>query len=141
VPTIGHHSALHHTTAYHPQANGMVERAHRQIKDALRSRQAENCWPEHLPWVLLGLRALPKDDSAVSMVELTYGSPLVLPGQFLRQDSDLVTAVEPPPQQQQPPLPTRKLSYAQAAARSPPALMAAEYVYICRGGVVPPLAP
>ena len=27
---------LHHlTTAYHPQANGMVERSHRQLKDAL----------------------------------------------------------------------------------------------------------
>ncbi len=26
----------HITTAYHPQSNGMVERAHRQIKDALR---------------------------------------------------------------------------------------------------------
>jgi RNase H-like domain found in reverse transcriptase/Integrase core domain/Integrase zinc binding domain len=107
-----------YTTAYHPQANGMVERAHRQIKDALRSRQAGNCWPEHLPWVLLGLRASPKDDSALSSAELVYGSPLVLPGQFPRQDSNLVTAVEPPPQQQ-PPLPTRKLSYAQAAARTP----------------------
>jgi transposase InsO family protein len=28
------------TTAYHPQANGMVERAHRQLKDALRARLA-----------------------------------------------------------------------------------------------------
>jgi hypothetical protein len=33
-----------YTTAYHPQANGMVERAHRQIKDALRSRQAGSSW-------------------------------------------------------------------------------------------------
>jgi transposase InsO family protein len=98
-----------YTTAYHPQANGMVERAHRQIKDALRSRQAGNGWPEHLPWVLLGLRASPKDDSAISSAELAYGSPLVLPGQIPHQSSDLVTAVEPPPQQQ-PPLLTRKLS-------------------------------
>ncbi len=28
------------TTAYHPQANGLVERAHRQLKDALRARGA-----------------------------------------------------------------------------------------------------
>ncbi len=52
------------TTAYHPQANGMLERAHRQLKDALRSRLAGDRWPDHLPWVLLGLRAAPKDTRA-----------------------------------------------------------------------------
>ena len=30
----------HLTTAYHPQANGMVEQAHCQLKDALRTRTA-----------------------------------------------------------------------------------------------------
>jgi hypothetical protein len=38
--------------------NGMVERAHRKLKDDLRSRLAGERWPEqckHLPWVLLGL--------------------------------------------------------------------------------------
>jgi transposase InsO family protein len=54
------------TTAYHPQANGMVERAHRQLKDVLKARLAGPQWPEHLPWALLGLRAAPKEDSAVS---------------------------------------------------------------------------
>ncbi len=58
------------TTAYHPQSNGLVERTHRQIKDALRARLAGNRWPEHLPWVLFGLRAAPKEDSAVSSAEL-----------------------------------------------------------------------
>ncbi len=47
------------TTAYHPQSNGMIERAHRQLKDALRSRLAGEKWVSHLPWVLLGLRAVP----------------------------------------------------------------------------------
>jgi hypothetical protein len=51
------------TTAYHPQANGLVERTHRQLKDALRARQAGVDWPAHLPWVLLGLRAAPKEVS------------------------------------------------------------------------------
>ncbi len=30
------------TTAFHPCSNGMVERCHRQLKDALRARSAAN---------------------------------------------------------------------------------------------------
>ena len=45
------------TTAYHPQANGMVERLHRRLKDALQARGAAATWPTDLPWVLLGLRS------------------------------------------------------------------------------------
>jgi transposase InsO family protein len=75
--------AYHQTSAYHPQANGLVEHFHRQLKDALRARLCGLDWAEHLPWVLLGLRAAPKEDSAVSSAELVLGSQLVLPGQFL----------------------------------------------------------
>jgi len=46
----------HLTTAYHPQSKGMVERAHRTLKDALRARLAGGDWLAHLPYVLLGLR-------------------------------------------------------------------------------------
>jgi hypothetical protein len=71
------------TTAYHLQSNGMVELVHRQLKDALGARGAGPAWHSHLPWVLLGLRAAPKEDSAVSSAELVTGTPLVLPGQLL----------------------------------------------------------
>ncbi len=47
------------TMAYHPQANGLMERAHRQLKDALCARGAGSDWPSHLPWVLLGLHPRP----------------------------------------------------------------------------------
>jgi hypothetical protein len=35
------------TTAYHPQSNGLVERFHRQLKGALRSRAAAAHWHDH----------------------------------------------------------------------------------------------
>jgi transposase InsO family protein len=73
----------HMTTAYHPASNGLVERAHRQLKDSLRACLAGNDWPAYLPWILLGLRAAPKEDSRVSSAELVLGSPLTLPGEFL----------------------------------------------------------
>ncbi len=47
-------------------------------------------WIRHLPWVLLGLCAAPREDSGISAAELVYGCPLSLPGQFL-------SAAEPPP--------------------------------------------
>ena len=37
------------TTAYHPQRNGMIEQAHWQLKDSLRSRLAGVNRPQHLP--------------------------------------------------------------------------------------------
>ncbi len=60
---------LINTTAYLPQSNGMVERCHGQLKAALRARLASTEWPEHLPWVLHGLRTAPKEDSAISSAE------------------------------------------------------------------------
>jgi cleavage and polyadenylation specificity factor subunit 1 len=129
------------TTAFHPQSNGMVERAHRQLKDALRARAAGHDWPSHLLWVLLGLRTAPKEDSNISSAELCLGAPLTLPGEF-------IAGPEPPPQEfvdslrAAPPLPSmRPRSYAQVAAAPPASLLTAEFVYIRRGGTVPSLQP
>ncbi|XP_064486083.1 uncharacterized protein LOC135398628 [Ornithodoros turicata] len=71
------------TTAYHPAANGMVERLHRQLKAALCSQPEPTNWVDHLPWVLLGLRSSPKQDLKCSSATLVFGSPLCLPGDFL----------------------------------------------------------
>ena len=130
------------TIAYHPQANGMVEHSHRQLKNALRARLAASDWPDHLPWVLLGLRSAPKEDSGVSSAELVFGQPLSLPGQF-------VDAAEPPAaaflQEMRvsvvPPPVTRPLTYAQVVSKPSPGLATAEFVYVRRGGSGPPLAP
>jgi cleavage and polyadenylation specificity factor subunit 1 len=68
------------TTAFHPQANGAVERFHRRLKDALCARLAGADWAAHLPWVMLGIRAAPREDSGISAAELVFGAPLSLPG-------------------------------------------------------------
>jgi hypothetical protein len=128
------------TTAYHPQSNGMMERTHGQLKTALRARLAGLRWPEHLPWVLLGLRTAPKEDSGVSAAELVYAAALALPAEFL-------SAAEPPTTEflqklQQVEIPaTRPLSYAEVAAKPPAALLQASHVYVRRGGALPPQAP
>jgi hypothetical protein len=36
------------TTAYHSEANGMVERMHRRLKDALRTRATSGTWLQNL---------------------------------------------------------------------------------------------
>ncbi|CAK1591628.1 unnamed protein product [Parnassius mnemosyne] len=75
-------SVTHHTTtSYHPAANGLVERLHRQLKTAITCHSSSN-WVEVLPWVLLGIRSAWKEDLQSSAAELVYGEPLRLPGQF-----------------------------------------------------------
>ena len=60
----------------------MVERFHWQLKAALCARCSGADWLEHLPWVMLGLRAAPKEEAGVSTAEATYGHSLVLPSQL-----------------------------------------------------------
>jgi hypothetical protein len=119
------------TTAYYLQSNGLVERTHRQIKEALRARLAGNKWPENLPWVLFGLRA--------ASAELVFGTPLTLPGQLLtRQETPMEDVVEALQSAQ--PLATRPLTYAETAFGLQ-SLQRAEFVYMRKGGVVLPLSP
>uniref|UniRef100_A0A1X7UQQ4 Integrase catalytic domain-containing protein n=1 Tax=Amphimedon queenslandica TaxID=400682 RepID=A0A1X7UQQ4_AMPQE len=41
------------TTSHHPQANGMVERFHRQLKTALKAKMCTPSWTDNLPLILL----------------------------------------------------------------------------------------
>ena len=70
------------TKAYHPQANGMVERIHRTLKAALCTRGGAAAWKVHLPWVLLGMHATTREESGVSVAEATLQQQLVVTGQL-----------------------------------------------------------
>jgi len=131
----------HLTTAFHSQSNGMEERVHHQIKDALGACTASDDWPNHLPWVLLGIRTAPKDNSGLSSAELLYGAPLSLPGQLpIAAEAPPLTfnTVLPPELRLIPPL---NHSYPEAATATPHSLLSADYVFISRGSVSPPLPP
>ncbi|UYV62287.1 hypothetical protein LAZ67_2000001 [Cordylochernes scorpioides] len=72
---------LRHSTAYHPQCNGKIERLHRTIKTAIRAHNSIK-WTETLPTVLLGLRAAINKDNNHSLSQMVYGKTIRLPGEF-----------------------------------------------------------
>ena len=45
-------------------------------------------WIDELPWVLLGIRTVPKEDLECSSAEMVYGSQLTVPGDFLPRGQD-----------------------------------------------------
>lgn len=71
------------SSPYHPQCNGIIERWHRSMKQALTARVTNNTsWCNELPTVLLGLRAVGRSDNNVSPAEYMYGQTIRLPGDF-----------------------------------------------------------
>merc|ERR1712035_299109 len=72
----------HHTTAYHPEAKGMVERWHRSLKASLMATCSSDQRARQLPWVLLGLRTAPKHDDPASPSQRVFGQALAVPGEF-----------------------------------------------------------
>ena len=70
------------TTAYHPIANGMMERFHRQLKSSLKASPHPERWTNMLNLALLGIRTTLKEDLKFTTAELVYGTSLRLPGEF-----------------------------------------------------------
>jgi transposase InsO family protein len=136
--------ATAHTTAYHPQANGMVERLHRQLKAAIKARTTGPNWMDELPFVLLGVRSAWREDPDCSPADLVYGSSLRLPGEFFRHidarslqpseafarklQQDMRQALPPPP-----------AHHSARASQVPANLSATGYVYVRKDRVRGPL--
>ena len=113
------------TTAYQLQSNSMVERFHWQLKAALHARCSGGDWQEHLPWVLLGLHAAPKEEAGVSSAEAMYCHSMVLPSQL-----------QPPPRAPQAPpakvdIPGTVKPAKEAEKAREVGVQEASHVYVC----------
>ena len=75
---------LHRTTAYHPQANGIIERLHRQLKASLKARLTGPDWMDEISLVLLGLRSVLKRTSDVFLLSLSIAQLSAYQGNFLK---------------------------------------------------------
>ena len=81
-----------HSTAYHPLAQGLVERLNRSLKASLRAYEEPFQWYHNLPWVLLALRNSPKQDlHFLSPANFVFSGPVRLPGEFFAPETDAPT--------------------------------------------------
>ena len=118
----------------------MIERFHRSLKSSLRARLAGSEWVNHLPLVMLGLRASPKDNSGFSPAKAVYSSVLSLPDEFLEHSEippeiflsrveQAILGFSGPPRHHVVPQPL------------PQALLDAEFVFVQDDASKPPLSP
>lgn len=80
-------------TAYHPQANRMIERFHRTLKTSLKCKNNMN-WSHELPLILLGLRSTVKEDINATPAGMLNGKTLRLPYDFFIESKSLTNEVE-----------------------------------------------
>ena len=74
---------LHHSTAYHPQAQGRIERLNRILKFSLKFFENPSEWYDQLPWVSLALPNSTKEDLAHQSTNFfVFGQSTRLPGEF-----------------------------------------------------------
>ena len=107
----------------------------------MRARLAARDWPAHLPWVLLGLRAAPKEDHNVSAAELLYGVPLALPGELLETSeppaASFLENLRRPPTS----IPKRPPNGPPSTSEPPKNLSSAAFVFVRHGAPGPLLSP
>ncbi|XP_069752091.1 uncharacterized protein [Narcine bancroftii] len=129
--------------AYHLQANGLVERLHCHLKSVLMTHLTGPNWTDKLPWVLLGIRSIPKEDLQASSAELVYGAPLALPGEFVntphnpqRSPHELLPHLRARLDSFKPPPPPR---HGTRPTRIPGELLSTEFVFVRQDLTAAPL--
>jgi cleavage and polyadenylation specificity factor subunit 1 len=72
-----------HTTPYHPQANGLIERLHSTLKASLRCiMDRASDWEKILPTTLLALRTA-VNETGISPALMVFGETLSAPGALI----------------------------------------------------------
>ncbi|XP_005108961.1 uncharacterized protein LOC101846463 [Aplysia californica] len=90
-------------------------------------------WMEQLPWVMLGLKTVPKEDIGTSVAELVYGEPLTIPGELIAATATPFCATEQLNDfrgQAQSFLPTPTSRHCQPPNKVPSTLTIAKYVFV-----------
>ena len=128
-------------TAYHPQANGLVERFNGHLKTGQKARLAGCNWVDRFPIVLLGIRACLKEDLSCTSAELVYGTTLRLPGDFfsvptIEDPSSFLSRLRSSMQHLQF-VPTR--CHGRCDVYLPPDLHTPSHMYVWRDSHKPPL--
>ena len=85
------------TTAYHPQANGLVERANQTLKNTISKAVSQHGgdWDLYLPSALFATRTMRQDSTRFTPFELVYGREARQPvDQIIDRNKEIIEITE-----------------------------------------------
>ena len=102
-------------------------------------------WIQHLPWVMLGIRATPREDTDITPAQAVFGSALVLPGQIATDHEtsldNFMSTIKATLSRSENFSTWHNTAVAQVhPTELPAALLNASHVLVCWDGHMPPLA-